>query len=735
METGQKVVTARTTAGANPPVGGFPFWQRCFVPFGFYVLGAIIFTWPLVLRLGNGVINAASGDTWQHLWHLWWVKHSLLDLRVLPYYTEMLYYPQRVDLLLDSLNVSTGVISIPFQLIFGLVPTYNLVTILSVVFSGYFTFLLAGYLIRDYRVAFVSGVIFAFCPLVSFWINLGQLDLIPAFWFPLYLLFYLKTLRGDNWKWNGAGAALVFVVMSLTSWYFTYYGLIISGLVLLWHLFSYGKKEERRANWRGILLRGIATPALAGLLLSPILLRTMSAVGGEQNLGRQTYYNFWLNSAALFDFIKPGPSAIWGIFGAKETSDYQWLFLGFVALALALIGLVTQLRQLWFWGLTGLVFFEISLGPTLRLFVKDEVLATAADAENGLPTLNRLLYALPFGDIARIPAVSVIGLYLMLAILAAYGLNWLMPHLKFRQAAVVVPVVASALIFLEFLPLPRIIADTSYTGFYEELSRMPEEFAVIDLPEKGDYLAMYYQTLHGKPIVGGYTARQPGYPFALTPGIKELRATYPSTRPRDIFDPALLENTPAVLYYYNIRYVIYHKNLPEVSEAYQEAHLEYINGVFQNSPPVYKDEEIIVWKVTDLPGAVNPCGAKSVLPGRLGGWNERLINDKGEVYRWMDGKSEVIFFNPSKQPVKVNFEVEVQSWQQPRRLQIGLEGKLLLEKPVGTERQKLEFSLTLPPGSNRAQFNTIEPGIKEGNRVQAVMFYLFKITDAETPRC
>ncbi len=726
----------KTDSALRPPPSAL---YRHLLPFAIYLLGAIIFTWPLVLNLSDRVIRTASGDVWQQLWHTWWVKFSLWDLHELPFYTDYIYYPQRVDLLLDALNVATGVISIPFQLVFGLVATFNLFTILCAAISAYSAYLLTGYLTGNYRAGFVAGIIYGFCPLVGLWQNLGQLDLLPTFWFAFYLLCYLKTLRGENWRWNALGTIVCFVTMALTSWYFAYYGLILGGLLFLYQLY------QQRKEWRGTVLRGVGTLAVAGLLLSPIILRTAASVGGEQNIGKQPTFDLWYNSAGLADFIKPGSSALWGLFGARVDSDYQGLFLGFGVLALGLFGLITNFKRVWLWAGAGLLFLELSLGPTLKFITKDKVLATPADAQSGLPTPNRLLYALPFGDIASIPLVAIIVVVLMLAILVAFGVARLQENKRLVRFASVVPMLAAGLIFLEFLqPLPRTLDNAAPSAFFQQIQASRDNFAVIDLPDAGDSRAMFNQTFYKKPMVGGYTARQLAYPFALTPGLKELRSNYPSTRPRDIFDPATLDNTAAVLNYYNLRYVIYHKDLRayNVSEAYEKGQLEYIREVFKDAPPTFEDANLIIWQVANLPGATNACGAKAVLPGRLGGWNERLINDAGEVYRWMDGNAEVNFFNPTRQPLSVVLDTEAESWQQPRRLQLlqqpnpeSKEYKLVQEISVNPSRAKLQIKLTLQPGPNRVQFKTVEPGARVDNRVQSILFYAFKISDATPPKC
>jgi hypothetical protein len=63
------------------------------------------------------------------------------------------------------------------------------------------------------------------------------------------------------------------------------------------------------------------------------------------------------------------------------------------------------------------------------------------------------------------------------------------------------------------------------------------------------------------------------------------------------------------------------------------------------------------------------------------------------------------------------------------------EYKLVQELSVTPQRAKLQIKLTLQPGPNRVQFKTVEPGAKVENRIQSVLFYTFRISDATPPKC
>ena len=124
----------------------------------------MLLTWPVAARLSSEV--PGGGDAWQHIWNLWWVKDALLNLHTNPYHTDLLYYPNGVNLYLHTLVLTAGIIGIPRQLLgLNLIATYNLILLSSFVLAGYGAYLLCHYLTSN-RWAFrsIGGLVFAFSP-------------------------------------------------------------------------------------------------------------------------------------------------------------------------------------------------------------------------------------------------------------------------------------------------------------------------------------------------------------------------------------------------------------------------------------------------------------------------------------------------------------------------------------------------------------------------------------------
>ena len=154
---------------------------------------SIIFTYPVAFSSAE---IPGGADGYQFLWILWWFKKALLSFAN-PYYSTYMFYPDGVNLAFTELTPFNSIASIPLQMLFSLVAAYNILWILSFIVSGYGTFLLVNYLNRDSRAAFISGLIFAFCP-YHFAHALGHLNLITIEWIPFFVLFFIKTLTEDK---------------------------------------------------------------------------------------------------------------------------------------------------------------------------------------------------------------------------------------------------------------------------------------------------------------------------------------------------------------------------------------------------------------------------------------------------------------------------------------------------------------------------------------------------------
>ncbi len=226
--------------------------------------------------------------------------------------------------------------------------------------------------------------------------------------------------------------------------------------------------------------------------------------------------------------------------GAQFAVDKgQQIYVGYVALALALLGLWRGQRrgarrgETWFWAASAAVFFLLTLGPNLRI----------AGRDTGLPLPFRVLEALPFFKGNRYPSRYGVMLLLSLAPLVAAGmvrrgdgatrghgdaarqratLDTLRPTLH----ATLFPGFLLLLLLFEHLSAPLPISDLRVPALYTRIAAEAGDFAVLELPPgwrngarvagKQDVIIMtelWNQTVHGKRVLGGNTSRNPEFKF------------------------------------------------------------------------------------------------------------------------------------------------------------------------------------------------------------------------------
>lgn len=156
------------------------------VAFATYVVLTIIFTYPVAFSANT--FPGDGGDGYWFLWDFWAFKNAIFT-HTNPLYTQYIYYPIGVNLAFSTTSFFNAALSIPLQLIWDLPHAYIFVWLLSFALSGYGAFALMRYLGGSTKVAFISGIIFMFCP-YHFAHALGHMNLIATAWFPCMHSFF-----------------------------------------------------------------------------------------------------------------------------------------------------------------------------------------------------------------------------------------------------------------------------------------------------------------------------------------------------------------------------------------------------------------------------------------------------------------------------------------------------------------------------------------------------------------
>jgi hypothetical protein len=487
------------------PLGHKEF--RYLVPLFGYGLVSVIATWPLVFHLRGWV--PGLGDWGQNMWALWWTRQALLTLAQSPFFTHYLFYPEGVTLLFHPLDLSDGLLAIPVYGLLGGDVSYNFIVLLSFILGGWGTYLLALYLTGRRTAGFIAGLIFSLSPYHFQRLDLGHLNLATIQWLPFYILFLLKFVRQGSLR-SAALAVFFLVFNALNSWYYVVYCGLFSLVVLFWP----GRKPQLEGlawpppfAFHSFLTRSGKIGLVLGLgilVLSPLLLPMLQLLGLTTLIGA---HNPLRHSVDLLSFWVPGPPSTWaGLFedvwisyAAQNREPGASAYLGYTVALLSLLSLGDK-KWRWpavWWWLVALAFTLLALGP--RLQIDGQIF------EQALP-YQWLADFIPLFSITGIPGRFVVMTSLALAILAAYGLVVLAGWLYGRPAWLFFAI--GLLIGLEYLAAPLRLTRTDLPDFYQTLAADRETYAILDIKWDANFL-MHAQTVHGKPLIGGWLARLP----------------------------------------------------------------------------------------------------------------------------------------------------------------------------------------------------------------------------------
>lgn len=519
--------------------------RSLFVAVALYLTLALVMTWPLALYLTRAVPGNAY-DSWQNLWNLWWLRWALLNGEN-PYFTPMLYYPQGAGLWLHTLNPINFLITLPISFALNLTATYNVALLASLTLCGLCTYLLARDVTDSPPAALVAGVVFACSGYLLAQVMGGHTHMVAAWPLPLAMLALRRAVRQPSQR-TIALAGLALWINMLADWQYFLFALIWTGWYSGWLIAAPTRvgHPPTPAAWSARLRLGIPTAATEG---GPTF--------------RQE------NSVDLADLLIPSQlHPLWGPL-AEAAQSYKanihiqskTVYLSVVALALAALGLHAG-RESGFWTASVGVFILLAMGPELQI----------AGWRPGIPLPSALLFELPFIGIFRYPMRFIAVATISLAILAAFGVQTLLTAERTASDAARPPVNGTtarrrtqlvvlsgiALLTLDNLTVPFPLVGVYLPDYYREIARDPGSFAVMEAPlySATSPFYMLYQTVHQKPLVGGYTSRR--LPYAILDELPLLRVLSYAKPAPDIIQQEMTAIAPSVFGYFNIRYLMLH---------------------------------------------------------------------------------------------------------------------------------------------------------------------------------
>ena len=456
----------------------------------------ILLTWPATGDLGQAVAGLKGRDSLQYTWSLWWSRHAWQSGHS-PAQVTLLYYPWGGEHLLLDVTPMLDWIAFGLYDFFSPTQVYNILFLSSFPLCGLAMYCLASDLTGHPLASFLAGAVYAFFPNRMGHALSGHLTQLAGWWFPLYVRYLLSTLKAPSWRNALLGGMFLALSLYVALIQTAYFVAPVTFLVLLYFLIV------RRGRFPGRSYRALAVLfGLAAILVlpkyGPFVWRAW-----QQNLDLSAVDGASV-SVDLLSFVLPSPfHPLWGGLLARasvvrglfpESNDLERIaFLGWIPLLLSSRAVVSRRTPSKLWVFVGLAAACLSLGPVL--FVGGKA--------TGLPLPYALLAKLPFYRWGRTPErFNALAMFCM-SLLSAQGLASL-PWGRIPSLAVIGAVLLEMVVLWPFPP------GTSKPPDLLELWRLDPEGAVLSVPmdkRQIGNLAMYYQTTHEHPIVGGYIHR------------------------------------------------------------------------------------------------------------------------------------------------------------------------------------------------------------------------------------
>jgi hypothetical protein len=202
-----------------------------------YVCVALVFAWPLPEHLGDSLLGPIGGDTGVYVWNLWVFRHEIVEHGRFPFFTsEILALNPGAPLILHNYTSLANIIAFPLLPLFGIIATFNVLTIASGIASAFAAFIFLRRLTGDSAAAWVGGLLFGFSPFMTArstaHFSLVQAAVLPAFALALDRVLERPTLR------RGALAGAIVAIAFLCDPYYAVYCLLMAGYAAAWLVVS-----------------------------------------------------------------------------------------------------------------------------------------------------------------------------------------------------------------------------------------------------------------------------------------------------------------------------------------------------------------------------------------------------------------------------------------------------------------------------------------------------------------
>ena len=257
----------------------------------------------------------------------------------------------------------------------------------------------------------------------------------------------------------------------------------------------------------------VAALLLAGLLLSPTLYAVTVRVAEGRMVSPPVMWRSSAPGVDLASFFLPNPNhalapAAMTDWLSSKPGRFEEQVASLSLAALVVIALAcwrAKFRPSRFWLVVTVGFGLLALGPFIQF----------AGVNTYIPTPWTILRYVPLIGAARMPSRFAIVAMLGFCVIFAFALTALANRYPQRRRLILAT--TGLVLAFELLPVPRTLYSAEIPAIYRTIAADPRPIRVLELPfgirdglsSVGDFSAasQFYQTAHGKRLVGGYLSR------------------------------------------------------------------------------------------------------------------------------------------------------------------------------------------------------------------------------------
>jgi len=533
----------------------------------------------------------------------------------------------------------------------------------------------------------LAGTLYAFASNRAIYATLGHYDMVTTQWIPFYALTLLQALddrRSPAARRRSAVLAGVFFAFNgLAEMITALFLAIFTAIVVLIRLtadrgprtvdgershvsrFTFLALRNTQYLIPNIFLLGLTAFLLWSPALLPILRQFLtsdfSLKGWGEAIPLSTDVLGWFTPTVLHPIFggdlvaelrRVQLRALEGS-GVGGFRDINTVFVGWVSGALALLGLLVYRGRVRIWAWTALTFGIFTLGPFLQ--INGQYRFNLDGVETSFPLPFALLHYLPIIAANRAPNRNSVLLMLAVAVLAAYGGYWVIGWLdRRRQTAdggprsavrrLAASVLVGAILF-EHLALPLPLSDHRVPAVYAQIAADPAPVSVLHAPlgwrnSFGVFgaertILQYYQSTHGKPMIGGNISRAPdfkmGY-FERLPLFQAIEQVEFNGQVGEELAAAAQAQAGELMYLYNVGYVLLMPPIPQrfpYADHWQATWDFYKTTLPLEPTPFWSGDGIEAYRVVQPTGSDSfqlQLGQPDTFAYRAEGWDEAPVD-------------------------------------------------------------------------------------------------------------